>query len=67
MEIFVNDQAKYIADNSTLYQIIDQLQLENAKGIAVAVNDLVIPRTAWSNHLVKHGDNILLIKATQGG
>lgn len=38
-----------------------------AKGIAVAINQTIITKSAWPVHLLKDGDQITLIKATQGG
>ena len=37
------------------------------KGIAAAVNEVVIPASQWSSYKVKDNDTILVIKATQGG
>lgn len=37
------------------------------KGIAVAVNEIIIFKSQWDSHRLKHGDEIMVIKATQGG
>lgn len=36
-------------------------------GIAVAVNDEVVPRRAWGERLVRSGDRVEIVSATQGG
>ena len=37
------------------------------KGIAVAVNNVVVAKNAWSGFELKENDKILVIKASQGG
>jgi sulfur carrier protein len=37
------------------------------RGIAVALNGSVVPRSAWSETLLKPGDNIEIVRAMQGG
>ncbi|MCT2408279.1 sulfur carrier protein ThiS [Chryseobacterium antibioticum] len=37
------------------------------KGIAVAVNNRIIPLSAWTETLLKDKDLVLIITATQGG
>jgi sulfur carrier protein len=38
-----------------------------SKGIAVAVNNQVIPKTDWGNTILQDKDSVLIITATQGG
>ena len=52
--------------NQILAKIIDQLNLVS-KGIAVAINDEVVPKTDWQNFELKENDEVLIITATQGG
>jgi sulfur carrier protein len=37
------------------------------RGIAVALNGSVVPRSAWSETVLKPGDNIEIVRAMQGG
>ena len=37
------------------------------KGIAVAVNQNMVPREEWKECVLKEGDDILIIKAVCGG
>ena len=37
------------------------------KGIAVALNNHIIPLSAWAETLLKDKDSVLIITATQGG
>jgi sulfur carrier protein len=40
---------------------------EGLKGIALAVNNEVIPKSKWEQFSLQNGDSILAISATQGG
>ena len=37
------------------------------RGIAVALNGSVVPRSAWSETALKPGDNIEIVRAMQAG
>jgi sulfur carrier protein len=39
----------------------------NLDGIAIAVNDAVVPRNAYKGHRLRDGDRIEIIKAVSGG
>nr|WP_043589883.1 sulfur carrier protein ThiS [Geminisphaera colitermitum] len=51
----------------TLAALLAELGQADRKGIAVAVNDTVIPRATWPAHSLHDADRILIIQATQGG
>ena len=67
MEITLNDKTHSVSDNASLYDIVFSQLGDKQKGIAVAVNDSVIPKSNWETHIIQSNDNILIIKATQGG
>ena len=66
MEITLNDRIKVI-DNVTILALLEKELSGKINGIAVAVNNTVIPRAGWDTYEIKNNDNILIIKATQGG
>ncbi len=66
IEIFVNSENRQIDANTKLAELMDQLQI-NTQGIAVALNNAVIPKNDWQQYPIKEKDNIIIIKATQGG
>jgi sulfur carrier protein len=37
------------------------------RGIAIALNGSVVPRSTWSETALKPGDNIEIVRAMQGG
>lgn len=67
MNIRVNDQPRTLAPGATLLDLLRELALAERKGMAVAVNDTVVPRAAWPVHALAESDRVLVIQATQGG
>lgn len=66
MEIILNGQAKQIAANCTVGQLVSGL-FPSGKGIAVAINQSVVPKYDWPIRQLSPNDQIMLITATQGG
>ncbi|GAC1450555.1 MAG: sulfur carrier protein ThiS [Chitinophagaceae bacterium] len=67
MEIIYHNQVHQIPEQSSIQIILNQLVGERQKGIAVAINATVIPKTQWKEYILQPNDKILVIKATQGG
>lgn len=68
MKVFVNNEARdFEFSTLTVAQLIDQLSLADRKGVAVAVNQDVVPKDDWKNQQLQNNDKVLLINATQGG
>lgn len=67
MEITLNNKSTEISESALLADIVALQMGDKQKGIAVAVNQKVIPRSEWSATTIQQNDNILIIKATQGG
>lgn len=67
MLIQLNRQPVDCPPASTLLELLDSLGLSDRTGIAVARNDLVVPRPRWSQTTLQENDSITLIQATQGG
>ncbi|MBI5219100.1 MAG: sulfur carrier protein ThiS [Bacteroidia bacterium] len=67
MIIFVNHAEHEIPESKTVSETLALLKYENFTGIAVAVNNHVVPRTQWNNHLLKENDKVTIIRAVQGG
>ena len=65
--IRVNDAPRTVAATTTLADLMRDLGLADRKGIAVAVNDRVVPRATWPAHVLAEAERILVIRATQGG
>ncbi|MBB1150599.1 MULTISPECIES: sulfur carrier protein ThiS [unclassified Myroides] len=68
MELQINNQKIHFEQKSISIQLLLDLHWPTQqKGIAVAVNDCVIPKSDWFTHLLSETDDILIITATQGG
>lgn len=63
--IWVNNE-KHSVDFTSLSELIAHLGIDT-QGVAVAVNQQIITRSLWKDFLLKENDNILIIRATQGG
>lgn len=67
MKITINHQIEEVAEQASLQSIVFARFGEKQQGIAVAVNNTVVPRAAQQHYTLQENDNILIIKATQGG
>jgi sulfur carrier protein len=68
MELTVNGDAKQVDTGTTLADLLGMLGMDRAaRGIAVAVNDAVIPQPSWHKKTLSDGDKIEIIHAVQGG
>ena len=66
MKVQVNNKEVKITDASTITQLTEQLEL-SSQGIAIAVNNKMIPRTEWDKFVLHESDNLVIIKAASGG
>jgi sulfur carrier protein len=68
MELKINNKTKQFATDSLTVQTLLDLEIpEKQNGIAVAINNTVIPKSNWNSHPIQETDDILIISATQGG
>lgn len=67
MVCYVNDSPQPVPPAGTLLQVLAALALAETRGMAVALNDHVVPRGAWADQPIHAHDRITVIRATQGG
>ena len=65
MQIFINNKPTDTTAE-TLQQLADQLALPT-KGVAVAMENMMIPREQWSDTTLSADSHIVIIKAACGG
>ena len=53
--------------SNTLAELLNMHGFGDRSGIAIAVNEIVIPRPEWQFHVLDEGDEILIISPAQGG
>jgi len=68
MELKINNQHKpFDSENLSVQDLLDLEFPNKQNGIALAVNNTVVPKTNWGTTFLKETDEILIITATQGG
>ena len=66
MIVLVNHKEVVLDKEAKLISLLEHLQL-SAEGIALAVDNCVIPKTNWTDFELKDQMKVTLIRATQGG
>lgn len=66
MTLIINGETKEFSDNSTLQNIITNLQIED-KVMAAAVNMTIVKKDDWNNFIPKDNDKIELLQFVGGG
>lgn len=67
MEITVNQKSYRVDVGCNLKQLFCDVLHQPTQGLAIAINQQVIPKTQWESHQLQPNDKIIIIKATQGG
>jgi len=67
MTIFINNKSFDLPDNTNLSDALKTAGINSFQGIAVAVNNHIIPKTSWEDHAIGENDALTIIRATQGG
>lgn len=66
MNILLNDEPQTVADNSQLIAALEQLGIET-QGVAVAVNNEILPPDTWPDIALKDQDELVVFKLIAGG
>ena len=66
MDLLVNHKSQKLLTGNKLSELLLQLNMDT-RGIAVAVNNIVISKSDWNNYELNDKDKITIIRATQGG
>lgn len=64
--ISVNGEPRPLAPGTTVAALVATMTTAT-KGVAVAVNEDVVPRSAWPLTLLNAGDRVEVLTAVQGG
>lgn len=67
MRIYFNDEDCEVVSDINLTDLMEEKQLLKSGGLAVAINNAVIPKTKWNQTHLKEGDKLTVITATAGG
>ena len=66
MRIWFNDEPLQCAEATSVAALLTQLE-QQQPGVALALNQQVLPRERWDHHLLQEGDRVLLFQVIAGG
>jgi sulfur carrier protein len=66
MTVRVNGDAREIPAGATVSELVVSLGGAD-RGVAVAVGDVVVPRSEWDSTVLHDGERIEVLTAVQGG
>jgi sulfur carrier protein len=69
MRVILNGETRELAEGATVADLVERSGLpgERPRGIAVAVDAEVVPRSAWEETELSDGQEVELVTAIQGG
>lgn len=65
MDILINNKKTNVS-STNLLELAEEMNLPE-KGVAVAISNLMIPRTEWASTPIAEGADVVIIKAACGG
>lgn len=66
MKITINGEPRELTGNLTLADLVESLELTGQR-IAVEVNEELVPRSTFTQHPIREGDQIEIVHAIGGG
>ncbi|MGC4794838.1 sulfur carrier protein ThiS [Micromonospora saelicesensis] len=66
MELTVNGAGRSVAVGASVADLVRDI-VAQPRGVAVAVNGEVVPRTGWPARALRDGDRVEVLTAAQGG
>jgi sulfur carrier protein len=66
MQILVNDERVECETGTHVAGLLSQLDRDQP-GIALALNQHILPRSQWTQHPLREGDALLLFQVIAGG
>ena len=68
MRVLLNGSEAELVDGATVQTAVESLDLPaSGRGVAVAVDTEVVPRTQWNTHKLDEGARVEILRAIQGG
>ncbi len=68
MRLIVNGKDTEAETDTTLEALLEKLlKPTSRKGVAVAVNEAMVPRDSWGEKRLQGGDRVEIIRPLQGG
>ena len=68
IDVTVNGMARELSPRTTVAQLVATMGgREDGRGVAVAIDGDVVPRSAWASTTLSDGDRVEVLVAVQGG
>ncbi len=68
LQLTINGEQRTILMSApSLPALLEALDIQQVRGLAIAIGDNVVPRSAWADTELRDGQAIEIIRATQGG
>jgi sulfur carrier protein len=67
MLVTINGEQRGLPDGATVASLLQSLHRSDGRGVAVAVDDRVVPRSAWTSTELADGARVEVLAAVQGG
>ncbi|MGL5272590.1 MAG: sulfur carrier protein ThiS, partial [Phocaeicola sp.] len=62
MNILINNKESEVEAQTTVAQLASQLALPD-KGVAIAINNQMVPRATWEERMLQPADSLVIIQA----
>lgn len=67
MNITFNQSPLCVEESITIKDLLRQKNIDKQTGIAIALNNSVVPKEKWEHTILQENDMLLLIGASYGG
>jgi sulfur carrier protein len=67
MTILINNEQKAVPYGTTVSEVALTILQLNPAGMAIAINDTIVPKHMWESAMLQENDRMLVIKACSGG
>lgn len=67
MKLEVNGEPREVPEGRTVRDLLGLLDLGDGRGVAVAVDGEVVPRSEWDAAQLRDGQRVEVVRAVQGG
>ncbi len=67
MKIELNGERQSVREGATVAEVVQLAGAESTRGVAVAVDAEVVPRSVWESTRLFEGQRVEVLRAVQGG
>ncbi len=65
--VTVNGEPREIPAGATCAELLQRLEGDPGRRLALEVNEEIVPRGRWADHVLREGDRVEIIHAIGGG